>query len=244
MNTDRNPKDSAIHRALRWKKETAEYLISTAFQPAFELAVVKRCRFKTRMHGVRQVETTATSTLAHVQQFAVASTTETTETLAGRADVRGHHRGTAKEITHVDVEMVRRFGAAFLTVVFELPLSDVTVVDGERAAFDCRVTATPAAEVPWYVDNVEFRQTDDCRIVFTAKELIEQESTGVTVTVRIRPDEGSPLRSPPPSSSRRTQQRRRGRRTVARLISDRVLGPTAVNHLRRTRDSPFTVCLQ
>ena len=65
-------------------------------------------------------------------------------------------------------------------------------------------------------------------------------ATGVTVTVRIRPDEGSPLRSPPPSTSRRTQQRRRGRRSVARLISDRALGPTAVDHLRQTCDSPFT----
>jgi len=71
-----------------WKKETAEYLISTAFQPAFEPAVVERCRFTTRLHGVQQEETTATSTLAHVQQFAVASTTETTATLAGRADVQ------------------------------------------------------------------------------------------------------------------------------------------------------------
>ena len=38
-----------------------------------------------------------------------------------------------------------RFVAAFLTVVFELPLSDVTVVDGEKAVLDCRVTVTPAA---------------------------------------------------------------------------------------------------
>jgi len=30
-----------------------------------------------------------------------------------------------------------RFGAAFLTVVFELPRSDVTVVDGEKAVLDC-----------------------------------------------------------------------------------------------------------
>ena len=48
---------------------------------------------------------------------------------------RGHHRGTedtAREIIHEDVEMLRRFGAASLTVVFELPLSDVTVVDGEK----------------------------------------------------------------------------------------------------------------
>ena len=67
-----------------WKKETSEYLIPTEVQPAFEPAV------EARVHGVQQEETAATSTLAHVQQFAVAST-------------------TAKEITHDDVEMVRRF---------------------------------------------------------------------------------------------------------------------------------------
>ena len=53
-------------------------------------------------------------------------------------------QATAKEIIHEDVEMVRRFGAEFrcadesyvsslMEPVFELPLSDVTVVDGERA---------------------------------------------------------------------------------------------------------------
>ena len=80
-------------------------------------------------HVVQQEETAATSTLAHVQQFAVAS---------------------------------------LMAPVFELPLSDVTVVDGEKAVLECRVTATPAAEVTWYVDNVEIRQTDDYQIVFTA----------------------------------------------------------------------------
>ena len=69
-----------------WKKDTVQYLISTAFQPAYEPAVVERCRFDERVHGVQQLETTATSTLAHVQ-FAVASTTDTTETLVGQADV-------------------------------------------------------------------------------------------------------------------------------------------------------------
>ena len=69
-------------------------------------------------------------------------------------------QATAKKITHEDVEMVRRFGAEFrradesyvsalslMVPVFELPLSDVTVVDGEKAVFECRVAATPAAEV-------------------------------------------------------------------------------------------------
>ena len=130
-----------------------------------------------------------------------------------------------------DVEMVRRFGAEFRRA--------------DEAVLECRVAATPAAEVAWYVDNVEIRQTDDYQIVFTAdgwcrrliirdvmlddeaeytvravneagtyistayltvlpatagewtaKELIEQESTGVTVTIRIRPDDGLRRRSP------------------------------------------------
>jgi len=52
----------------------------------------------------------------------------------------------------------------------------------------------------------------------------------VAVTIRIRPDEGSPLRSPPPSTSRRT---------VARLISDRALGLTAADHPRGHPFSPL-----
>jgi len=107
--------------------------------------------------------------LAHVQQFAVASTTETTTTFVGRADVERHimradtivKQATAKEITHEDVEMVRRFGAAFLTVVFGLPLSDVTVVGGERAVFECRVAMPRRHEFTWCVENVEIRQTGD-----------------------------------------------------------------------------------
>ena len=44
----------------------------------------------------------------------------------------------------------------------------MTIVDGEKAVLECRVTATPAAEVAWYVDNVEICLTDDYQIVFTA----------------------------------------------------------------------------
>ena len=78
--------------------------------------MVERYRFEARVHGLQQVETSATSTLAHVQQFAVASTTEATETLVGRADVEWHvmredtvvEQATAKEITHEDVEVACR----------------------------------------------------------------------------------------------------------------------------------------
>jgi len=85
MNTD--IRRTVQHRGhYVWKKETSEYLIPTEVQPAYEPVVVERYRFEARVHGVQQVETAATSTLAHVQ-FAVASTTDTTETLVGRADV-------------------------------------------------------------------------------------------------------------------------------------------------------------
>ena len=73
--------------------------------------------------------------------------------------------------------MVRRFGAEFrradenyvsalslMAPVFELPLSDVTVVDGEKAVLECRVAVTPAAEVTWYVDNV-FTADGWCRLI-------------------------------------------------------------------------------
>ena len=77
--------------------------------------------------------------------------------------------------------MVHRLGAEFrradesfvsalslMAPVFELPLSDVTVADGEKAVLECRVAAAPAAEMTWYVDNVEIRQTDDYQIVYTS----------------------------------------------------------------------------
>ena len=70
-------------------------------------------------------------------------------------------QATAKEIIHEDVEMVRRFGAEFHRVdesyvselslmapVFELPLSDVTVVDGEKAVLECRVVRRQRRDPP------------------------------------------------------------------------------------------------
>ena len=107
-----------------------------------------------------------------------------------------------------------------------------------------RRRSSSAAEVTWYVENVEIRQTDGYQIVFTAdglcrliirddmlkdeaeytvravneagtcigtayltvlpatagertaKELIDQESTGVTVTIRIRPVQSYSLFAP------------------------------------------------
>ena len=70
-------------------------------------------------------------------------------------------QATAKEITHEDVEMVRRFGAEFrradesyvsalslMAPVFELPLSDVTVVDGERAVLGGHVARRQRRDPP------------------------------------------------------------------------------------------------
>ena len=54
-----------------------------------------------------------------------------------------------------EATVVRRFAPKFHradeSYVFEL--SDVTVVDGEKAVLDCHVAVTPAAEVTRYVDT-------------------------------------------------------------------------------------------
>jgi hypothetical protein len=165
------------------------YMIPSEVQPAYEPSVVERYRFEPRIHGVEHVETSGNviSTLAHVQQYAVASTTETTETLQQRADVEWHimqddtvvEQATAKEITHEDLE-IQRLGSEFrradesfvsalslMAPVFELPLSDVTVVDGEKAVLECRVAATPSAEVTWFVDNVEIRRSEEVEVTYT-----------------------------------------------------------------------------
>jgi Immunoglobulin I-set domain len=68
----------------------------------------------------------------------------------------------------------RRIDASFVSAmsmmapVFEMPLSDVTVVDGERATLECRLTATPKAEVTWYIDGEEIRQSEEFRMTSTA----------------------------------------------------------------------------
>jgi len=83
-----------------WKKETSEYLIPTEVQPAYEPAVIERYRFEARVHGVQQVETAATSTMAMIHH------------------ARGHHRGTGH--SQGDQPRRRRDGASvrFLTYIY------------------------------------------------------------------------------------------------------------------------------
>jgi len=106
-------------------------------------------------------------------------------------------------------------------------------------------TSAPAAD-QWEEDG---RVKGAAATTFTVQRLREGtpyttspstlSTAPVTVTIRIRPDEGSPSRSLPPSTSRRTERRRRGRRTVARLISDRADGggPPASD----TRSVPYSM---
>jgi hypothetical protein len=75
---------------------------------------------------------------------------------------------------------VRKFGSEFqradesfvsalslMAPVFELPLSDVTVSDGESAVLECRVVSTPSAEITWYVDGIEIRQSTEFQMTYS-----------------------------------------------------------------------------
>jgi hypothetical protein len=50
--------------------------------------------------------------------------------------------------------------------VFEIPLSDVTVVDGERAYLEARVTGVPMPIITWYVDATEVKPSQDVRVFY------------------------------------------------------------------------------
>jgi len=103
---------------------------------------------------------------------------------------------TAKEIIHEDVEMLRRFGAAFLTVVFELPLSDVTVVDGEKAVLDCHdhsfVPRTPYDEPS--APRGPFEVSDVTRSSVALSWLAPTSSGGAAIVAYVieRPEHLSP----------------------------------------------------
>lgn len=55
---------------------------------------------------------------------------------------------------------------SLMAPVFEIPLSDVTVFDGEKAVLECRVTGVPMPEVVWYVDNEQVRTSEDIKVIY------------------------------------------------------------------------------
>ena len=50
--------------------------------------------------------------------------------------------------------------------VFEIPLSDVTALDGERTMLKCHLTGVPKPEVTWYVDNEIIKESQDIKIMY------------------------------------------------------------------------------
>ena len=54
-----------------------------------------------------------------------------------------------------------------MTPTFEVPLSDVTVTDGDPATFMCKVTGVPLLEITWYMDKNEIRNGLDFHPEYT-----------------------------------------------------------------------------
>ena len=55
---------------------------------------------------------------------------------------------------------------SLMAPVFEIPLCDVTVVDGEKAVLECRVNAQPQPDVTWYCESLEIKASQDFRIQY------------------------------------------------------------------------------
>ncbi len=73
--------------------------------------------------------------------------------------VRAAHEVTEErevitEVTTEQIEIIKKPEVAknLMAPVFEIPLQDIMVSDGEKAVFECRVTGVPMPSVTWYVD--------------------------------------------------------------------------------------------
>ena len=75
----------------------------------------------------------------------------------------------ATEVTKTIVDQAKETAVSAICLmapVFEIPLQDVTVSDGEKAFLECHVTGTPKPEITWYVDNQEIKPSADFKITY------------------------------------------------------------------------------
>ena len=52
---------------------------------------------------------------------------------------------------------------------FKIPLSDITVADGEQATFKCKVMGIPLPEITWYMDTRQIRNTYEFHMEYTVE---------------------------------------------------------------------------
>jgi len=146
------------------------YMIPSLVRPEYEPSVVERYRFETRVRPQDVSAETTQQVEAQSQMSANVQITTEVETVASQMAkdiVRAVQEVTQEqeEVTETVTEQIEVI-SSLMAPVFEMPLSDITASDGERAVFQCKVAGTPKPEVTWYIDNVEIKPTKDFTVTY------------------------------------------------------------------------------
>ena len=172
------------------------YLIPGYVAPEYEPSVVEKFRFEAHVQtrpGQQTVEETVEQQVS--TQVTAETKTEEVEHMAAKmaqSIVRAVQEVTEEQehVTEViteEVETIKKpveepimpdevatvqktpeklTAKQLMAPVFEIPLCDVTIGDGERATLEARVTGVPQPTITWYVDAQEIKPSADFKMTY------------------------------------------------------------------------------
>lgn len=100
----------------------------------------------------------ASTAVTDVVEMAAASMEQTTIRAAQEIT---EERQVITEMVTEEIEVIKKPEVALMAPVFEIPLADTMVTDGDKAYFECRVTGVPMPEVTWFIDGQEIKPSND-----------------------------------------------------------------------------------
>ena len=152
------------------------YMIPSLVRPEYEPSAVELYRFETRARAQvssqnDEIQTGRVEEIAITEQISglqIARTQSIMSTLMTEEQRIITEEVTEKYTTEISRSVTQTERSVttvtLIAPVFEIPLSDVTVVDGERAILECVVSGHPVPVVSWYADGQEIKQSADFRI--------------------------------------------------------------------------------
>ena len=162
------------------------YMIPTEVRPEYEPSVVERYRLEARVKAQEGVRNLEMAEMSQVDFQAVSAqqsqmTVDMSQAETSQAAVRAVQEVTQEtevvtEMAQEQIEFIQKYATETVTVaekgkeymapVFEIPLSDVTVTDGEMAVLECRVAGVPQPTVTWFVSGQEIKPSVDFKITY------------------------------------------------------------------------------
>ncbi len=170
------------------------YMIPSVVRPEYEPTVVERYRFETHVRPQDTNGVESTQDQAVVEEEEIASTKKASPVALRKAQsdktvVRAAQEVTEEcevvtEVITEEIEVIKKpeiseeliqpieevraelSPVSLMAPVFEIPLSDITVSDGEKAFLECKVTGVPKPAVQWFVDGQQIKASMDFKTTY------------------------------------------------------------------------------